>query len=491
MKKTLAILLSVLMLLGCMPALAEEPVVLTALWNATGTQMNEENSVMKAIEAKTGIRLLCTSSAEYDTKLATLIASKNLPDIFCVYTNGEQAAQLRDKGYVMDIAPYLKEYAPNLWAELEETLFMSPLNTDGKVYGIVSAATGYPSSLAVRTDYLAKVEKEMPTTLDEFYDVLYAFTYNDPDGDGQKNTYGISYAMSQMRSFEYTFGAFGIPVGKDIVLEDGTVTTYMKHPRYLEVIEFLRKCYQTGVMDPDFATVATMDWFTKVWEGKVGFFDFQAVGTTNNWYPGRYTQVPLATFDFAVIEGPHGDKGCIKQYPEVTRYEIMVSSQCKDPAAVARLLEYLNSEEGQILTNLGVEGLHFQWTDKENLQYERMPDFKEDALHRADGGYLYFDMFSSFLADHLEIRMLTPLTQKGLNLGAANPVDYAWMPVVLEAESEYGTTLTDIEQQCLAGLIVTTGDVEAEYKAFVEQWENEGGLEFEAEATAVYAELNK
>lgn len=196
MKKNLAILLLVLMLLSCTPVLAEEPVVLTALWNSAGTQMNEENSVMKAIEEATGIRLQCSSSAEYNTKLSTLIASNSLPDMFSSY--GDQAIQLRDNGYLLDMAPYLKEFAPKLWAELEPTLMMSPLNTDGKVYGIMSAATWYPSSLAVRTDYLAKVGKEIPTTIDEFYDVLYDFTFKDPDGDGQQNTYGIAYAMCDL-----------------------------------------------------------------------------------------------------------------------------------------------------------------------------------------------------------------------------------------------------------------------------------------------------
>ena len=488
MKKPLALILCLSMLLLSLPASADDVVELTALWSTTGSQMNEENSVMRAIEEATGIRLICSSSAEYATKLSALIASNDLPDMFS--SSGDQAIQLRDNGYLTDMASPLKEYAPKLWAGLEETLLMSPLNTDGQVYGLMSAATWYPSCLAIRSDYLEAVGKQMPTTIDEFYDVLHAFTFDDPDGDGQQNTYGIAYAMCNLRSFEYTFGAWGIPVGQHIVLEDGTVTTYMKHPRYLEVIEFLRKCYQTGVMDPDFATVSTMDWFTKLWEGRTGFFDFQSTGTTNNWYPGRYTQDPLPTFDFALIEGPYGDKGCIKQYPNVTKYTLMVSSKCEQPDAVAKLLEYLNSEEGQILTCLGVEGLHFQWTDRENLQYERLPDFAEDALHRADGGYLYYAMFSSFFADNLERRMLTPLTRKGLEIGAANPVDYAWMPVVLDAQTEYGATLTDIENQCLAGLIVTTGDVEAEYQAFVEQWEQEGGLEYEEEATACYAELN-
>ena len=59
---------------------------------------------------------------------------------------------------------------------------------------------------------------------------------------------------------------------------------------------------------------------------------------------------------------------------------------------------------------------------------------------------------------------------------------------MLEADTEYGTTLEGIVEECFAQLIVTTSDVEAEYQAFVERWETEGGLEFEAEATAAYLE---
>lgn len=491
MKKSLAILLCLLLALSAhTAAFAEtaEPIMLTALWNSTGSQMNEENSVMRAIEEATGIRLICSSSAEYATKLSTLIASNDLPDMFSA--GGDQAMQLRDNGYLMDIAPYLKEFAPNLYAELEDVLFMSQLNEDGKVYGLFSAMTWYPSALAVRSDYLEAVGMDIPSNIDEFYDVLKAFTHDDPDGNGMDDTYGIAYFIDNLRSFEYTFGAWGIPVGNRILLEDGTVTTYMKHPRYLEVIEFLRKLYQEGLMDPDFATYSTMDWFGRLWEGKTGCFDFQSVGTTNNWYPGRYTQTPVPTFDFAVIEGPYGDKGCVKQYPSVSSYTLMVSSKCKNPEAVAKLLEYTNSEEGQIITCLGVEGLHFNWVDREAYTYERTEAFKEDTAHRADGGYLYYAMFSMYFSDNLEVRMLTPLTQRGIQTGQQNPIDYAFLPVTLEADTEYGSTLTSIEKECLAGLIITSGDVEAEYQAYVERWENEGGLELEEEATSVYHELN-
>ena len=67
-----------------------------------------------------------------------------------------------------------------------------------------------------------------------------------------------------------------------------------------------------------------------------------------------------------------------------------------------------------------------------------------------------------------------------------NAFDWPKINAVLEADTEYGSTLSDITKEALAQLIVTTGDVEAEYKAFVERWNEEGGLEWEKEATAAY-----
>lgn len=46
----------------------------------------------------------------------------------------------------------------------------------------------------IRQDWLENLGLEMPTSLDELYDVLYAFTYNDPDGNGVDDTYGITSA---------------------------------------------------------------------------------------------------------------------------------------------------------------------------------------------------------------------------------------------------------------------------------------------------------
>lgn len=105
----------------------------------------------------------------------------------------------------------------------------------------------------------------MPTDLDSLYDVLYAFTYDDPDGNGQQDTVGIVMPMAQYMQWDNLFGAFGICFEKNYLMEDGTVTTYMKAPTYLQAIEYLRKLYQNGVMDPDFATMPAMTAHERLW----------------------------------------------------------------------------------------------------------------------------------------------------------------------------------------------------------------------------------
>ena len=62
----------------------------------------------------------------------------------------------------------------------------------------------------MRVDWLKNLGLEMPTDLDSLYDVLYAFTYDDPDGNGQQDTVGIVMPMAQYMQWDNLFGAFGI-----------------------------------------------------------------------------------------------------------------------------------------------------------------------------------------------------------------------------------------------------------------------------------------
>ncbi len=489
MKKTLATLLALVMLLALLPlcaVVAEAPVVVTWLMSGDNTP-TPDNLVLQEIEKQIGVRMEVTyvPSADYTAKLNTMIASRTLPDIFTC-NDVATAIEFRDNGLLLPLDDLLKEYGQTILTELGDDLAIAPINGDGTTYGVISASLPYASNFAVRTDWLEKLGLSMPTDLDSLYEVLKAFTFDDPDQNGAADTIGYvaSMASDRMRMFEHIFGAFGIAVDRPYLMEDGTVTTYMKAPGYLDAIKYLRKLYQDGLLLPDFATIPQMSAFELLWTGRTGVFDFQDVGTTNNWMKGgRYTENPQPTFDFTVIAGPDGKSGPARMYP---RYEVayVISSACKNPEAAMKLLDFVYSEAGDELLYLGVEGTMFEWVDKANGQYQLLGDNADQATHRANGAFVYWRQLPF---NNAEARTMNKQTRDGQAYAREQAVDYPLILTPLQADIEYKATLRDLNQQAFAELIMSKGDVEAEYQAFVERWNNEGGLDYEAEATAAYA----
>lgn len=489
MKKFLPLIMALLLVASIAVAVAEEPVTIT--WLMRGDNNVAENTEMEQyLEDKFNIDLQITyiSQSDYDTKLNTLIAAGTLPDIF--YATGQTVLDLRDADKLADLTPYLNEYGKDILASYEEgELNLPELNAEGGIYGLMKKSGLYVANFHFRKDWLVKVGKEVPTTLDELYDVLYAFTFNDPDGDGKHDTYGFTAQMDTPKTWEHIFAAFGIPFDQNITLEDGTVTRYVKHPNYLRAIEYLRKLYQDGIMDPDFVATTWVEYAEKLWNNEIGIFGFQSVGPVNNWFPGRYTfEVPEKVEDlFTFAHIAHVDTGLptggVKPYADMARFEAVVSSECKHIDKVVELLNWMYyTEEGQNTTCLGIEGKMFQWTDKAAGKYERIGEYVDDTIHRAAGAYVYNDK-GGWAMNNAVSRTMNVLTQTSQAEEMEIATDYTYISKMLESWGEYGTALKSVEAEMLANLIASTGDLEAEYAEFMAQWEEEGGLEFEEEAT--------
>ena len=83
----------------------------------------------------------------------------------------------------------------------------------GKNYGLPNINHAHMDARvpAYRGDWLKNVGKEIPTTVDELHDVLYAFVHEDPDGNGKDDTYGYAFRSSHWQHyFGEIFGAYGI-----------------------------------------------------------------------------------------------------------------------------------------------------------------------------------------------------------------------------------------------------------------------------------------
>ena len=230
MKKLLSLVLALCLLLSlCAFASADEAAPEVTWLLEVGTTSDEDNLVLQEIEKRIGVRVkpIQCSTGDFAAKLNALIASRDLPDMFS--TNLTDAKEFIAEGMLQPLDDLLPEYGQNILNNAGERLAEAPANRiDGSTYMVVSSKSGYVNDYAIRADWLKNLNMEVPTNLDELYDVLYAFTYKDPDGDGKDDTIGLVLTMTQQGQWEPIFGAYGIAYNSNALLEDGTVTTYMK-----------------------------------------------------------------------------------------------------------------------------------------------------------------------------------------------------------------------------------------------------------------------
>jgi putative aldouronate transport system substrate-binding protein len=326
---------------------------------------------------------------------------------------------------------------------------------------------------------------ELPADLDSLYNVFYAFTYNDPDKNGKNDTFGLAAGLDAgaFRAFSTIFGAFGVPVNSTIILQDGSLTTWVKHPKFLDAVTYIRKLINDGLIEPDWATIPFVDMVHKLWNGNAGAFEWECVGTTNNWYPARYVETPPPTFDFPIISGPDGIHGVPSVY---TNYSSgYVFSAKADLEACLRIANFACSPEGSDLLYLGVENVMYRWVDKANGQVEYLGDYADPTTHRANGGYNYWGLFTPI--NNAQLRTLNRQTQDGVAKAWANGLpNVAIVIAPLQTQIDYGADMGQVIKEMYAELLGTKENINTVYARYIREWETAGGTAWEKEVNEAW-----
>ena len=166
----------------------------------------DDNKLTEWLEKETGYNI---KFVEYSGEIATQIAStvaarKELPDILWgVSLNADTIAMYGRETYFVDLKEYYddKEGASKtFWTRMDESLteyqqeyvLSKLIDPDtGAMYGVPTIETslvdGIEGMAWINTEWLDKLQLEVPTTTDELYKVLVAFRDRDPNGNGQKD----------------------------------------------------------------------------------------------------------------------------------------------------------------------------------------------------------------------------------------------------------------------------------------------------------------
>jgi len=481
-----------------------EPLEITILNNY---KMPENAPVKKKIEEAFNIRLKAlsnhaTTAAEQMQILSMKIAAGEIPDVFTLggYDNLRKYAEQN----VIAEMPIekIKNNAPRLWAYMEK---IDPdgvvfTNVKGKNYGMptVWPLGARSRTMAIRKDWLDKLRMKMPETLDELEDVLTAFRNNDPDGNGKKDTYGMSFydVTDAVPRFMSIYGAFGAHP-QIFQVKNGQLVYGSIIPEAKKALEVLNSWYKKELIDPSFF-VDKYQVFSEKWaSGKFGVIPdtwWWTASPASKYFSGALHDPVVQANPNAVIErlappkGPNGDQGMAQMSVHQVIPVIVFGKQAeKDYSKAERYMQVLdelqNTREWTVLIYYGDEGVTFKWNPDGTPQYIPPYDKRENLDEYGCNGY--FSWFPNYdiydVAIGRDVKWLEEQRAK-----AIGPVD-ALKSYPLEALIKFKPTLAPIEQKAYIGFITGQRPL-SEFDNFVKEWLDSGGKEVLEEATRVYNE---
>ena len=307
MKKTLCLLLALLMLLSASSALAEyndhtdysqfplvkdgeSMTVKVATKRSEKYGKNPEDQWFWIWSEKvTGIDFEVDQilSSAADERKSLMFASGDLPDvIFGAYslTTSDLVRYGMSEGLLLDLTPYITpEIMPNLcaWNEAYPSGLAYCTTPDGKIYTLPGFSDFFiqaegPDQIELNTDWLKEAEMEMPATLDDFTAMLYKFKELRPDciplGSGAKN--GSSDPRNMiLNAFGYLWPeTYSNPIGNMPAIRSGECVIPAYDDTFVEFLKVMNEYYTNGLMSRDFFTIDQTTAFAQLAEDIVGAY---------------------------------------------------------------------------------------------------------------------------------------------------------------------------------------------------------------------------
>lgn len=328
--------------------------------------MNQENGTdqwVAEFEKKTGIDLTLdiVSNNEYQTVLELAFASDTVPDVFDL--NGEQKlASYAKQGAIADLDALIK--GSELYNKVDKDLWEA-ITVDGKLYGIPQeVASG--GVTYIRKDWLDRVGMEMPTTYDEFIEVLRAFKNNIEECSVPITAPGLKNALNLPEFYQ--------DANPDFVKVDGKWVDGMAQDNMAAALQRMQDAYKEGLIDMEIVTNTTSACRDQWYAGGVGAFNYWGGLWGQTLTERLKVNVPDAdVVAMDAIEGSH------YSYSVPTVY--CISSKLDDDkiASIYKyFLEYMyDGGEGQVLFQSGVENVHWKQDGNNLIQLPTLSDPNE------------------------------------------------------------------------------------------------------------------
>ena len=444
--------------------------------NSAGTPA-DDNPIVAEIERINNIDLEfnLVSDSERMSNFSILAASGDIPDV--VNLLRFDIFHFIPQGIIQEITDeMLEEYAPTLAKQKkgDDKQYWDLMKYNGKTYAIPGIDVSGKQLLVARKDWMNKVGiTKNPETLDEYLEMIRAFTFDDPDGNGKKDTYGITTLSSvsgdYLASFTHIFGAFGIQPQQERIIK-GKVYADSISDGYKEALKLLAELYQEGVIDPESFIHKPEQAKQKVVQGKSGGFcaGWHQVPAIMTTYEMEKLQPGVEWTMLDAPKGADGDYGYKASSPIVS--SIAITTACENPEAYLKLCEWLRTDEAFDLTHYGIEGEHYTEIGKRTELGEKL--YQEKQLD-------IFAGWTNTVETKFEDWRVNDKERYPYAVKAAEEKLYSsdMYGIITDTYNTLFPDLKKIEEEWFVKFLTGEADVEKDWNAYVKQWKQKGGIE--------------
>lgn len=312
------------------------------------------DAVWDYYEEQTGItvRVLKPPHNEYPNKLELQFRSNDVPDM--VEVPADKYLGFASQGAFHPLRSYIEN--SEVFKNADQSL-IEAMDYKGEIYGI-QKEIGNGNVTYVRKDWLDALGMEVPTTWDEFIEMLRRFRDEDPDGNGQDDT--VPYISAKFENYSYMVDWLQDAEYDFYKNADGQWVDGFSEPAMVEALQRLSDAYQEGLIEPEIFNLSTTDARNKFYTGNVGCFTYWAGSWNENINRELQKNIPTAS----VVPIPP-----LADYKFVNRVApswcLPVMGNAKNPEGVFKyLIEYMyDGGEGQTWATYGVEGVTYEYQD--------------------------------------------------------------------------------------------------------------------------------
>ncbi len=494
MKKLVSLLMVAVMMFAVMATASAEllgpgNVTLKRLSNNSNFDVNEDYMV-PIIEQSTGYKVeyFALPAQDAETKLMMDIRTQ---DYDIVTVNVDTWRTLVANNALQPLDDLLAQYGPDILAGNSEEVWKALTGSDGHIYGMPYM---YPHSheiatfMAARWDLMkaAGIEK-VPETLDEFYDCL--VTLKKFYGDEYIILTGPFRAASEGNEnwvIPKTIAcAFGI-YNDWMVDENGKVIYMTEAPGFADMVAFLTKLHDEGLIDEDWAVNTTPVLNEKFASGKAIISCSNRAGVTVTT-PAQLKDLGLTYDDLCYISALKGPDGtCTYMETEAINQISCIPVRAKHPEDA---INWINLKvQDQLFINIGVEGVHFTYDEQGQIS----PINPIFANERGDSFY-YIDCTNAY---DYQFQWPSRIRKSDAQWAAFSVItmnadpsifvtnEFKFMPAS-EAFAKYNTALFKSTNDFITQILSGSRTID-NLDAFTKDWVSNGGEEVRAELQAYY-----